>query len=70
MKGFRRLFYFKACPRCHGDMHVNRDIYGGYRECLQCGHMDDIEDAETKKVMQSWARLVTKSKRGGPRKAA
>jgi len=38
---------FKACPRCKGDMHVNRDIYGDYKECLYCGFMEDIpnEDA-------------------------
>ena len=33
----------KACPRCKGDLHTNRDIYGSYRECLQCGYMLDIE---------------------------
>ena len=32
----------KACPRCKGDMIGDRDIYGVYRECLQCGHMEDI----------------------------
>ena len=37
------MVYFKACPRCHGDMHENRDIYGEYKECLNCGHMIDIE---------------------------
>ncbi len=34
---------FKACPRCKGDMHSNRDMYGEYRECLQCGYMENIE---------------------------
>ena len=24
-------------------MHVNRDIYGDYKECLQCGMMEDIK---------------------------
>ena len=32
----------RMCPRCHGYLHANRDIYGEYRECLQCGHMEDI----------------------------
>ena len=35
--------FFKACPRCQGDMHMNRDIYGDYKECLACGMMEDIE---------------------------
>ena len=37
------MMLFKSCPRCQGDMHVNRDMYGEYRECLQCGLMQDIE---------------------------
>ncbi len=37
------MLYLKQCPRCKGDMHMNRDIYGTYKECLQCGHMVDIE---------------------------
>ena len=37
------MMYFKACPRCEGDMHDNRDMYGEYKECLQCGYMVDIE---------------------------
>ena len=23
-------------------MHSNRDMYGSYKECLQCGHMVDL----------------------------
>ena len=37
------MLYLKACPRCQGDLHTNRDIYGSYRECLQCGYMVDEE---------------------------
>ena len=37
------MMYLKACPRCKGDMHDNRDMYGEYKECLQCGYMVDIE---------------------------
>lgn len=33
----------RDCPRCHGDVRTNRDVYGEYRECLQCGYMVDIE---------------------------
>ena len=31
----------RSCPRCRGYLYTNRDIYGGYRECLQCGYMED-----------------------------
>lgn len=40
------MVLFKACPRCHGDMHTNRDMYGEYKECLQCGYMVDIQKQE------------------------
>ncbi len=36
------MIMFKACPRCSGDMHENRDMYGEYRECLMCGYMADL----------------------------
>ena len=36
------MIMFKACPRCQGDMHQNRDMYGEYRECLMCGYMADL----------------------------
>ena len=41
-KGDLAMVMFKACPRCMGDMHVNKDMYGEYRECLMCGFMADI----------------------------
>ncbi len=34
--------YLKSCNRCGGDMNSNRDIYGEYRICMQCGNMIDI----------------------------
>ena len=40
------MLHFKACPRCRGDMYTNRDVYGPYRECLQCGHMVDEDRDE------------------------
>lgn len=32
----------RACPRCQGYLHADRDVYGPYKECLQCGYMEDI----------------------------
>ena len=34
--------YLKSCNRCGGDMNSNRDIYGEYRLCIQCGNMVDV----------------------------
>ena len=35
------MIYFKACPRCKGDMVVDKDQHGHYMECLQCGYETD-----------------------------
>ena len=32
----------QICPRCSGSMYADRDIYGEYRICLQCGYMVDV----------------------------
>ena len=40
---------FKACPKCHGDMYFERDHYGAYLHCFQCGMMlesADVVDAK------------------------
>ena len=42
------MIYFKACQRCGGDMHFSGDYYGDYRQCLQCGHLEEIKDARLK----------------------
>ena len=42
--GGTTMLKLKACPRCRGDLHTNRDLYGDYSHCLQCGYMRDIPD--------------------------
>jgi DNA-directed RNA polymerase subunit M/transcription elongation factor TFIIS len=54
------MIFFKACPRCSGDMHVNRDIYGDYKECLNCGNMQDLESPEAR---HSFASATTTKKK-------
>ena len=36
-------------------MHVNRDIYGDYKECLNCGNMQDLETPEARRSFVSAA---------------
>lgn len=38
----KNRFYFKACPRCRGDMYLDEDVYGAYGKCLQCGRIHDF----------------------------
>ena len=32
------MYWFKACPKCHGDIYSDGDTYGSYLACMQCGH--------------------------------
>ena len=34
---------YRACPKCRGDMHTRRDTFGDFKECIQCGLMQDLE---------------------------
>ena len=54
------MLKLKACPRCKGDLNSNRDMYGSYDECLQCGYMRDFE--EPSKLLVSISALIKKKK--------
>ncbi len=36
------MMLYKKCPRCDGDMSVDRDIWGWYTLCIQCGYLLDM----------------------------
>lgn len=61
------MLRLKACPRCGGDMHDNRDEYGCYAECLQCGYMRDVEDA---KRLSRLLEFASSERDGGKKKSA
>ena len=43
------MFYFKGCPRCHGDVYESNDMFGPYTSCMQCSHyLTDAEDIQLK----------------------
>ena len=34
---------FKSCPRCDGDMFIDKDLYySWYEQCIQCGYSGDL----------------------------
>ena len=33
----------KSCPKCAGDVRVDRDQYGWFEQCIQCGYIRDLE---------------------------
>lgn len=38
--GMRR---FKVCHRCEGNVLLEKDQYGWYEQCLQCGYLRDLQ---------------------------
>ena len=36
------MFRWNSCPRCKGDVLIDRDEYGWYEECLMCGYTHDL----------------------------
>ena len=32
------MFWTKRCPRCRGDLYGDRDHYGSFVACVQCGY--------------------------------
>ena len=41
------MYWLKNCPRCHGDLYDNKDSYGSYIDCFQCGHYLSVEEEVT-----------------------
>ena len=35
---------FKSCPRCKGNVIIDRDQYGWYEQCIQCGYISDLKN--------------------------
>ena len=42
-KGAMEMWRLKSCPRCKGDIFLDKDIDGWYERCLQCGYNQDLE---------------------------
>ncbi len=40
------MFFFRACPSCHGNLYLESDDYGTFVEYLQCGLLRDQVDRE------------------------
>ena len=64
------MLYLKSCPKCRGDMYLERDNFGSYRQCLQCGKTEDTDAPSP--MLASVAAAETKVGRRGrkPRKNA
>lgn len=38
-----KILRLKSCPRCKGDVILDKDQYGWYEQCIQCGYEHDVE---------------------------
>ena len=49
------MLRFKSCPRCkNGDVTLDRDYYGWYECCIQCGHISDLGSVVKAGQQQAW----------------
>ncbi len=46
----------KSCPRCGGDLFLDRDIYSWYEECVQCGYVHDLKNIDEFNQLMSEAK--------------
>ncbi len=37
------MLKINGCPKCRGDVLVDKDEQGPYEECLQCGYLRVLE---------------------------
>ena len=40
------VWKLKNCPRCGGDMFIDRDLDTWYAQCLQCSHRHEMESPD------------------------
>ncbi len=36
------MWKLKTCPRCQGDLFVDKDMDGWFQQCLQCGYRREM----------------------------
>ena len=58
------MLELKGCPRCRGDVYYDSDYYGVYKQCIQCGYLEDVDTSRE----QAAVAVVVAAKPG--RKAA
>jgi hypothetical protein len=43
MGGNVAISRLESCPKCKGRLLLEKDNYGSYQQCLQCGYIHDLE---------------------------
>ena len=39
------MFYLKGGSKCHGDLTLEKDAYGAFLKCMQCGKLTEVNEA-------------------------
>lgn len=52
------MMWLKTCPRCRGDLYVERGIGETYVSCLQCGHTLNKMEEEHLRQSPAYQRRV------------
>ncbi len=37
------MFYLKGCTKCQGDLTLEKDTYGDFLKCMQCGTLTEVQ---------------------------
>ena len=64
------MVFYKSCPKCTGDMHIRRDLYGDFKECLQCGLLQDLVEKRAMELSGIQGEESSSSPSGKKGKAA
>jgi ssDNA-binding Zn-finger/Zn-ribbon topoisomerase 1 len=43
----------RTCPKCGGNIIIDRDYHGWYEQCLQCSFMRDLKVIYQKKAAEA-----------------
>lgn len=56
----------KGCPRCDGDIFIDRDLYGWFEQCIQCGYTRDLSNTVKLGPPQAWSENKKEKERRVP----
>ena len=51
------MWRLKSCPKCKGDMFIDKDRNSWYEECLQCGFSLQLADMVVVKAQTADAQV-------------
>jgi hypothetical protein len=50
----------KNCPRCKGNVYLEKDMYGWYEQCLQCGYSRDLDTLYVEQILAAREDITSK----------